>query len=151
MRVRLPLAVGTGTTSTPYASPDPVPASKLVLVVDDEAAIRLSISRFLARRGYRVHVAGDGLEALEVLADLDWRVDLVLTDIVMPRLGGIELSERIVSRPSPPAVLCMTGHAGRASEPPADAPWHPDQVLVKPFELGQLVERIAAKLAVSGG
>jgi hypothetical protein len=46
-----------------------------------------------------------------------------------------------------PVVLCMTGHAGRTLEAPVDAPWHPDRVMIKPFELNDLAERVAQLLA----
>ncbi|MBI3789964.1 MAG: response regulator [Gemmatimonadetes bacterium] len=146
MRVRLPLAVAPVTTATPADTPAVREPGKLLLVVDDEDALRLSISRFLERRGYRVLVAHDGLEALALLEDSDWTVDLLLTDIVMPRMGGIELAERVRGRPGAPAIICMTGHAGRAAEAPPDAPWHPDRVMIKPFELHDLAERIAEML-----
>ena len=120
-----------------------------ILVADDEDALRLSISRFLERRGYRVLVARDGVEALQLLADADPPVELLLTDIVMPRLGGIELSEQVRARPGAPLVVCMTGHAGRWPDAAADAPWHPDHVLIKPFDLQALADRIATLLAAS--
>jgi PAS domain S-box-containing protein len=147
MRVRLPLAAEAQRADRAPDAPPPREPGKLLLVVDDEDALRLSISRFLERRGYRVLVARDGLEALATLEDAQWRVDLVLTDIVMPRMGGIELAGKVRERAGGPVVLCMTGHAGRTLEAPVDAPWHPDRVMIKPFELNDLAERVAQLLA----
>ena len=148
MQVRLPVANQTVALTSPADTPLMRDDAKLVLVVDDEDALRMSIARFLERRGFRVLAARDGLDALAALAEHDWQVDLVLTDIVMPRLGGIELAQRIANRPGGPLVLCMTGHAGRTYEAPLEAPWHPERVLIKPFELSDLVERISAMVAV---
>ncbi len=149
MQVRLPVAAQTVVAPPAVETPQMRDDAKLVLVVDDEDALRMSIARFLERRGFRVLSARDGLEALASLAEHDRQVDLVLTDIVMPRLGGIELAQRIAKRPGGPVVLCMTGHAGRTFEAPPDAPWHPDNVLIKPFDLPALVERISAMVAAA--
>ncbi len=147
MNVRLPKATGAPARASASIALPVAAAPRVILVVDDEDALRLSIARFLERRGYRVHAARDGLEALSTLAEHEWEVDVVLTDIVMPRLGGIELAERIRSHGVRPAVLCMTGHAGRSFEAAPDAPWHPDQVLIKPFELNALVDRLSTMTA----
>ena len=66
-----------------------------VLLVDDEAPIRRSLGPYLERSGYRVHLASDGVEALEVLGR--HRIDIVVTDVLMPRLDGRELVRRVRS------------------------------------------------------
>ncbi len=81
-----------------------------LLVVDDEDAVRALLSRILTEEGYEVSQARDGHEALECLTRIG-RVDVVLTDVVMPRLGGRELVERLaVQYPDLPVIL-MSGHA----------------------------------------
>src|SRR5690606_24765260 len=80
-----------------------------VLVVDDEGAIRYSVSKTLQRVGYNVNEAASGEEALEMMkAD---RYDVVLTDIRMPGLTGVELLKRIKDIAPDAIVILMTGYA----------------------------------------
>lgn len=80
-----------------------------VLVVDDEGAIRYSISRTLQRVGYQVSQASDGEQALEFLRQASF--DVVLTDIRMPGLTGTELLRRIREYATDAIVILMTGYA----------------------------------------
>jgi DNA-binding NtrC family response regulator len=80
-----------------------------VLVVDDEATVRRMVARILRDGGYEVIEAGDGLEALKVVEESLWPVDLVLTDIKMPVLDGIRLGQAIADvRPELPLAY-MSG------------------------------------------
>ncbi len=80
-----------------------------VLVVDDEGAIRYSVSKTLQRVGYNVNEAASGEEALEMMrAD---RYDVILTDIRMPGLTGVELLKRIKDIAPDAIVILMTGYA----------------------------------------
>ncbi len=88
---------------------NPDPASAHILVVDDEGAIRYSISKTLQRIGYQVSAAASGEEALEMLADQAF--DVVLTDIRMPGLTGVELLARIKEKAPDAIVILMTGYA----------------------------------------
>jgi len=67
----------------------------VVLVVDDDQAVREVAARVLRRAGFRVLQAGDGGEALDIVRAHDGPVDLVLTDVVMPGMNGRELGERL--------------------------------------------------------
>ena len=80
-----------------------------VLVVDDEGAIRYSISRTLQRVGYQVSQAADGEQALESLRQSSF--DVILTDIRMPGLTGTELLRRIRDHAQDAIVIMMTGYA----------------------------------------
>jgi two-component system, NtrC family, response regulator AtoC len=80
-----------------------------LLIVEDEANLRLVIQKELQRLGYRVQVATDGEAALRKLEESN--VDVVLSDINMPRMDGMELLRRIHERPNPPEVIMLTGHA----------------------------------------
>lgn len=80
-----------------------------VLVVDDEGAIRYSVSKTLQRVGYTVNEASTGEEALEVMKKE--RFDVVLTDIRMPGLTGVELLKRIKEVSPDAIVILMTGYA----------------------------------------
>ncbi len=80
-----------------------------VLVVDDEGAIRYSVSKTLQRIGYNVSEAANGEEALEMIQDEPY--DVVLTDIKMPGLDGVELLKRIKETAPDAIVILMTGYA----------------------------------------
>ncbi len=96
------------------ATPQPLPAAggtERVLVVEDEAAVRSLAARVLTEAGYSVVEASDGGEALQMLEG-GLVVDVVLTDVVMPGVGGVELAERLQEqRPGLP-VLFMSGYTG---------------------------------------
>jgi two-component system, cell cycle sensor histidine kinase and response regulator CckA len=82
-----------------------------VLVVDDETAVRRFAARVLQRDGFAVFEAVDGLEALEMLKNGHALVNVVVSDIVMPRLNGVELMQALaVSHPDLPVIL-MSGYA----------------------------------------
>ncbi len=86
-----------------------------ILVVDDEDTVRMAVRRILQKSGYKVIVAGSGAEALNELALQGGQIALVLTDMVMPGIGGRELVERI--NRSYPAVrtVCMSGYTDDAT------------------------------------
>jgi DNA-binding NtrC family response regulator len=80
-----------------------------LLVAEDEANLRLVIQKELQRLGYRVDVAPDGEAALRRLEE--GNVDVLLCDINMPRMDGMELLRRVHERANPPEVIMLTGHA----------------------------------------
>ena len=80
-----------------------------ILVVDDEGAIRYSVSKTLQRIGYEVDEAPSGEEALEIMSKRDY--DVILTDIRMPGLTGVELLKRIKDMSPDAIVILMTGYA----------------------------------------
>ncbi len=80
-----------------------------LLVAEDEANLRLVIQKELERLGYRVDVAPDGEAALRRLEEAN--VDVLLSDINMPRMDGMELLRRVRERANPPEVIMLTGHA----------------------------------------
>ena len=78
-----------------------------ILIVDEDDHMRILIKMVLTRRGHRVSEAGDGTEAL---ARFDaTRADVVVTDLVMPGVGGIALLHALRQRPAPPKVLMVSG------------------------------------------
>jgi PAS domain S-box-containing protein len=112
--VYLPRHVGEpdDTTPTPAASAPPRGA-ETILLVEDEASVRTAIRRMLERQGYRVLDAGGGAEALRRAAEADARgvrIDLVLTDVVMPEQGGRALGERLAAHWPGLRVLYMSGY-----------------------------------------
>jgi DNA-binding NtrC family response regulator len=80
-----------------------------LLVAEDEANLRLVIQKELQRLGFRVDVVPDGEAALRRLEE--GNVDVLLSDINMPRIDGMELLRRVRERPNPPEVILLTGHA----------------------------------------
>ncbi len=117
------------------------PASACLLVVDDEEPLRQLLASGLTRQGFHVLLARDGREALGIL-ESGQVVDLVLTDIIMPRLSGLDLCVELVRRfPEIPALL-MTGCI---DQPPSD--WELEvPVLRKPFRLTCLCEAVRMRL-----
>jgi two-component system, OmpR family, KDP operon response regulator KdpE len=113
-----------------------------ILVVDDELQIGRVLRRSLSARGYDVQVAGDGEEALEVFNS--WTPDLVITDLSMPNMGGIELCRhlRAVSR-VPIIVLSVKGEE-RIKVEALDA--GADDYVTKPFGIDELLARVRATL-----
>src|SRR5574337_39539 len=80
-----------------------------ILVVDDEEPFRRLLKKELTRKGYAVEVAADGSEALRLLNDHAF--DVILLDIVMPRVDGISLMRQLKEDSSSPAIIVLTGKA----------------------------------------
>ncbi|HEV7473020.1 MAG TPA: sigma-54 dependent transcriptional regulator [Pyrinomonadaceae bacterium] len=80
-----------------------------ILVAEDETNLRMVLQKELERHGYRVQVAPDGEAALRRLEETN--VDVLLCDINMPRMDGMELLRRVHERPNPPEVIMLTGQA----------------------------------------
>jgi PAS domain S-box-containing protein len=114
---------------------------ELVLLVEDEDELRRLVARELAWRGYRVMEASGGHEALEMTGSLGEQVDLLLTDVVMPEMSGIELARRLTERwPSLP-VLFVSGHLQGRRAVREDLP-EDSELLAKPFTPDQLARRV---------
>ncbi|MDT5262053.1 MAG: hypothetical protein QOC61_1057 [Acidobacteriota bacterium] len=85
------------------------PQSARILVAEDEANLRLVLQKELQRMGHDVRVVPDGEAALKLLEESN--VDVLLSDISMPNMDGMELLRRVHQRPNPPEVIMLTGHA----------------------------------------
>src|SRR5690349_9775770 len=88
-------------------------AANRILVVDDEESIRDLTRRILTRGGYEVIAASGGEEALSLITDESEQVDLLLTDVIMPRMSGKELAERFSSLRAGARVLYMSAYSDR--------------------------------------
>ena len=86
-----------------------LPESRSLLVVDDETDVRVVVSGSLLKRGYWCRTAGSGPEALEKLADSP--AALVLTDLRMPGMTGLELLDQVASHHPNSFVILLTAHA----------------------------------------
>lgn len=114
-----------------------------ILVVDDDQAVRDSLRRALALQGYEVDLAGDGEEALFKLRTNPNNTDLLVVDVLMPRLDGLELTRKLRADGSQLPILMLTARdqvADRVEGLEAGA----DDYLVKPFALEELVARVRA-------
>jgi two-component system, cell cycle sensor histidine kinase and response regulator CckA len=98
---------------------------RTVLVVDDEELLRRFMARVMLDEGHRVLEAGDGIEALAWFGNGGSPIHLVITDILMPGMGGVELATRLATHSPPPPVLFVTGGHGHSNLP--------GPVLWKPF------------------
>jgi signal transduction histidine kinase/ActR/RegA family two-component response regulator len=143
--VYLPCAQGAPLASA-AAAPRPVtvPSREQLLVVEDEAAVRRAVQRNLERLGYRVIAACDGEDALRLIEPLD-RVDLVVSDVVMPGIDGPELACRLRAQWPDLPVLFVTGYsADRLAR--SDAVGPRDRILEKPYQLDELARTIRQML-----
>jgi CheY-like chemotaxis protein len=89
--------------------------SERILLVEDEQPLREATARLLRARGYDVLTAGDGIEALDVMDREERPMDLVVTDVAMPRLRGDELAERLAVRAPELPVLFVSGYDSGAA------------------------------------
>jgi CheY-like chemotaxis protein len=113
-----------------------------ILVVDDEAVARRFLRRALTEAGYEVILANDGEEALELLRLTRRKVSLVVTDLVMPGMGGHAFAIEVSSLPSPPPVLYISAYEGPQGE-------MAKRFLQKPFSPEALVEAVRGLLPAS--
>jgi CheY-like chemotaxis protein/anti-sigma regulatory factor (Ser/Thr protein kinase) len=157
MRVLLPLAApAPHLVPTGLATPDlPLPAASLatdsgaqtILVAEDEPTVRELVRSALARAGYRVLAARDGEEAMVRAAAHDGRIDLLLTDVVMPNVNGRELARRFRAARPDARVLFMSGYA--ADVIADEGALNGDaELLVKPFTPEELEARVRAALGL---
>ena len=113
---------------------------ELVLVAEDEDELRRLAVRELEERGYLVLAAANGVEALAVARSLERPVDLLVTDVVMPEMNGVELAETLVGTWPSMAVLFVSGHLDEAAMTRNPLDLDAD-LLPKPFTPGQLGRR----------
>ena len=113
-----------------------------VLVVEDEPLVRRTVVLTLERAGHRTFTAADGEEGLALLRQSAQEIELVLTDVVMPRLGGVELAREVRATTRIPVVF-MSGFHERQAELASE------RVINKPFSAEQLLDAVAAALEAS--
>jgi DNA-binding response OmpR family regulator len=120
-----------------------------VLIVDDEPNIVLSLEYLMKREGFEVAVAGDGEGALRAMAE--HRPDLVILDVMMPRLNGFEVCQRIRAEPGWRGVrVLMLTAKGRETEMRKGLEVGADAYVTKPFSTKELVAEIRRLLEERG-
>ena len=141
-RVFAPGAVAVAQGEIPAAAIDQVPREKVVVLADDSISVRKFVGRMLEKAGYRVRLAADGLEALEIATQT--LCDLVVTDLEMPRTNGYELIAHLQQNPETKKipVMVVTSRAGakhrdRAMREGASA------FLTKPVQEDQFLAAVA--------
>ena len=115
----------------------------LALVVDDDVTVRDVVSRYLDRAGYRVDLAGDGEAALRAVADR--LPDVVVLDLMLPRLGGLEVCRRL-RRESIDVPIVMLTALGEEEDRVLGLELGADDYVTKPFSPRELVLRVASVL-----
>ncbi|MBW2523395.1 MAG: response regulator, partial [Deltaproteobacteria bacterium] len=138
---------------TPRLRPTSEPAARVageasvevkgILLVDDEELIRSSSSRMLERLGYRVIAAADGREALELFAAHRDRISLVILDVVMPEMDGLEALERLRAEDPSIRVLVASGY-GRDDRVDGLLSAGANGFIQKPFHVVRLADAIAS-------
>lgn len=141
-----------GITAPHVVEPIPVPlpapvagdattSLETVLVVEDEGGIRALVRKILRRQSYEVLEAPSGAEALEILREHGQRINLLLTDVMMPGMNGVELSQQATAAHPTLRVLFVSGYTDdsvlEAGRFPAGAAF-----LQKPFTLGSLLGKV---------
>jgi CheY-like chemotaxis protein len=128
-------------------APEPPAPLATILVVEDEAGIRALVRKILRRQGYQVLEAANGQDALALCREHAQRVELLITDVLMPQMGGRELVERLQTQGHDMKVLYVSGYTDDTTiysgELPAGTAF-----LQKPFTLGSLLDKVKEVLAL---
>jgi PAS domain S-box-containing protein len=121
---------------------EPAPNTRRVLVVEDEPSVRSLVANVLLGAHYLVAVARDGLEALRLVEAEGEHFDLIVTDLVMPNLGGMGLARRLRERGVASPVLFISGYSDHSPSELAAM----GGVLYKPFTPAQLLDSVGAAI-----
>jgi two-component system, cell cycle response regulator CpdR len=115
-----------------------------ILLAEDDESLRKFLAQALVKAGHDVTDFGDGADAFECLKG--FRFDLLVTDIVMPGMDGIELAKRAAEMDRTLKIMFITGFAAVALHPSANAPKQA-KVLSKPFHLREIVAEVDRMIA----
>lgn len=141
-RVFLPATDSTATAAAPVEPESEPGRGELVLVVEDEVAVRRVICRILSKGGYAVTSAGSVSEALQLLEETERPIEVLVVDVIMPGLASSVLVERLAQRDPGAKVLYVSGHSDQMlSRHGIDASSHR---LQKPFNSHELLGRVKA-------
>jgi PAS domain S-box-containing protein len=123
----------------------PRSGGEVILVVEDDDQVRTVVSKGLPRLGYEVLVTRNAEEALALVEKHPGRIDLLLTDVVMPGLSGPQLADRLTARRPETRVVFMSGYP-EAQDPALGFSLDGRSYLQKPFALSELAEKIRLAL-----
>jgi two-component system, cell cycle sensor histidine kinase and response regulator CckA len=122
------------------------PIEATILVVEDEEGVRRGVQRILKHAGYQVLVAADPAQAIAIVEQFEGKLDMLLTDVVMPMMTGAELAERVVAMRRDIKVLYMSGHAREALDS-EQVRGQGVEFLQKPFTRQSLLLKVHSVLA----
>jgi two-component system, cell cycle sensor histidine kinase and response regulator CckA len=146
IRILLPLCSEPAPTTVAGASRTMRPSSRgRILVVDDEESIRAVVGRMLQAEGYEVLRARDGLDALRQMREIGGAVDLIISDLVMPGMGGRMFGEEIARRYPGKPLVWMSGHP-RDVEFPREGSAPEQPFLMKPVSHEALLDTVSRAL-----
>ena len=111
-------------------------AQETILLVEDEPAVRQLFATALTRAGYTVVEARNGEEALKLFDENPSSIDLLLTDMRMPFMGGAELATQLRTRRGTLKLLCISGYAG------GNELEFPGDFLAKPFSRDEMLRKV---------
>jgi two-component system, OmpR family, response regulator VicR len=117
---------------------------KKILIVDDDRTLRDSVAAVLETEGYGVSQASDGREGLNKMAAAGF--DLVLLDVVMPQVGGIDFCRQLRAAGNPVPVIMLTGKKKAEADKVLGLELGADDYLTKPFGMSELIARVHAVL-----
>jgi two-component system KDP operon response regulator KdpE len=131
---------------TPTSTRHEKPASARLLLVDDESQILRTLQTILGTQGYQIRTAANGLDGLILFRE--WKPDLVITDLSMPEMSGVELCRDIRSIASTPIIVLSVREQEAAKVAALDA--GADDYVTKPFNVQELKARVRAQLRRQG-
>ena len=124
----------------PEESARDLTGSSTILLVEDEDAVRMFASRALKNKGYTVYEADSGVSALKVMEETEAKIDLLISDVMMPQMDGPSLVKKIRETDKSLKVIFISGYAEDALD---DNITDKDfNFLSKPFSLKQLAEEV---------
>jgi PAS domain S-box-containing protein len=148
--VHLPLLARTDEQEAPPArKQEKSSGDETILFVEDEEMLRRVGAGVLEKHGYRVHCAANGREALEIFSQSGEEIDLIITDLVMPKMGGAELLETLRASGECPKVMIISGYAGKYTERLSDLD-PPVPLLQKPWKMADLLGQVRKVLDGEG-
>ena len=135
MYSKYPATVSSGVAADEVGVPE-TKGLETILLVEDEPAVRQLFAQALIRAGYRVHEARNGQEAMKLFDQHGETIDLLLTDLRMPYMGGAELAQHLRAHRRTLKLICVSGYpGGTEADPAAD-------FLAKPFSRDDLLTKV---------
>ncbi|HTS50127.1 MAG TPA: response regulator [Bryobacteraceae bacterium] len=135
-RIYLPAAEKTAEQPEPLPQSAPLSGTETILLVEDEDGVRRVLETMLKRSGYRVLSSGSTSEAVTIARDHGGTIHLLITDMVMPGMSGLNMADQLTAQRPEMRVLFVSGHGDQVS-PAADAAF-----LQKPFSTAELALKV---------
>jgi len=144
-RIYLPAVLETPVAPVAVVEPDLPKGSETILLVEDEVLVRSLVSKFLHSQGYRVLSAARGSDALQLATEHGSRIDLLLSDVVLPHMNGRQIYERLALSMPTLRVLFMSGYTESIIAPHGTLE-RGCYFVQKPFSLKELARKVREAL-----